>query len=537
MAKKKSILNPDGSYIKLIKETPVFDTPPSGSPTSVCPECGIKFDQYLIGEQNRYTEFKKCPKCRRTKKGDDPVLDAEVIKVTLDYTPHPAQQLFHDSTARFRVLNCGSRFGKDRSSTMESIAYFLACLNEDRDTDMIPSVYWWIIAPTERMAKQNWNELKRYFPKELVVDVSNSGMMLQTVYGGLIEVRSAYDPESLVGVGLDAVTITEAARIADLDVVWANLEQRLNSPGRGIDGTGGIGIINSSPKGRNYFYKMWTWGQKEHSDYDPDWESWTFTTWDNPAMAEKAEEIKVVRGVPLTYKERLKRRLGASRYNQDILAMFLAGESKCFPEFMEKCVVKLPDGSAEKRAACVRAWREPESFASYIVGYDPASINDYPAVLVVEESTGKMKRAYNMSGLSWNGQYDKLTQIAKKYNHAPIAFSRTGHETIEEELVKRGNTCLTFNEQGANKENYINRMEGVVEQGAFQVLDDGSDENDEVIRQFCDYSRVEKGGKVVFSNVEEPHDDYVSAGYIAFQAITTPDEALPFFGVMAGIKV
>lgn len=534
---KKSITNPDGSYIKLIKEAPQYDMPPQGEAIGICPECGQKFDQLLMTEKNCYSSFRKCPSCRHKKKGDDLLADAEIMRVTLDYTPHPAQQKFHDSKARFRVLNCGSRFGKDRSSTMESITYYLACLNEDRDTSMIPSVYWWIIAPTERMAKQNWNELKRYFPKELVVDVSNSGMMLQTVYGGLIEIRSAYDPESLVGVGLDIVTITEAARIADLDIVWANLEQRLNSPGRGLEGKGGIGIINSSPKGRNYFHKMYTWGQTEHPDYDPDWESWTFTTWDNPAMAVKGEEIKLVRGHPLTYKERLKRRLGVSRYNQDILAMFLAGESKCFPEFMEKCVVRVPDYTPEKRAAFIRKWREPEPYEPHVIGYDPASINDYPAVLVISEVTGKMKRAYNMSGLSWNGQYNKLAQISVKYNNAPVAFSKTGHETIEEELIKRNLRCITLNEQGSNKENFVTRMEGVVEQGAFKILDDGSEENDEAIRQYCDYARIERGGKTVFGNVEEPHDDYVSAGYVAFQAITVPDDALPAMGMLVGMRV
>ena len=534
---KKSILNPDGSYINLIKKNPEdYDVKPKGKPTGICEICGEEFNQDLMYGRHEYSNFKKCHKCKKKKKGDDLELDTEVTRVTLEYTPHPKQQIFHDSKARFRVLNCGSRFGKDRCTTAEAIKYFLDCLNEDRPTSMIPSVYWWIIAPTERMAKQNWNELKRYFPKELVVDVSNSGMVLQTVYGGLIEVRSAYDPESLVGVGLDIVTITEAARIADLDVVWANLEQRLNSPGRGLNGMGGIGIINSSPKGRNYFYKMWTWGQNEHPDYDPDWESWTCTTWDNPDMAAKAEEVKLVRGKPLTYKERLKRRLGANRYNQDIIAMFVAGVTRCFPDFEEKCVVRVPDLNDKERAEYIRNWRKPEPYETYVVSYDPAKISDYPAVFAVDEATGALKRAYNMSGLSWNGQYDKLAQICRKFNDAPLAFSRTGHETIAEEMEKRGVRCITFNEQGANKENFVNRMESVVEQGAFKVLDDGSPENDEVIRQYNDYSRIDKNGKVVFGNVEEPHDDYISCGYIAFSAISVPDDTLPFVGRVVGAR-
>lgn len=537
MAKKikaKNILNPDGTYINLIKENPVHDAPPKGKPTAVCPDCGAEFDQLLDELNNRYTNFKKCPKCRHKKKGDNPELDEQVTRVLLDYTPHPKQQLFHNSKARFRVLNCGSRFGKDRCSNAEGIRSFLDCLNEDRPTSMIPSVYWWIIAPTERMAKQNWNELKRYFPKELVVDISNSSMSLQTVYGGLIEVRSAYDPESLVGVGLDIATITEAARIADMDIVWANIEQRLNSPGRGIGGKGGIGIINSSPKGRNYFYKMWTWGQENHPDYDPDWESWTFTTWDNPEMAVKAVELKVVRGgKALPYSERLKRRLGANRYNQDILAMFLAGDTKCFPDFMEKCVVRISDDLTEaEKAQKVIDWKTPKLYETYVIGYDPAKVNDYPAVLVIEESTGRLAYAENMGGLGWTSQYNRLKTISIKYNNALVAFSKTGHETIEENLTNLGLQCETMNEQGSNKENFVTRLEGIVEQGAFIVLDDGSELAEEIIRQFCDYARMDNG---TFGNVEEPHDDFVSAAYVAFQAITVPEDVMPAMGMLCAI--
>ena len=171
---------------------------------------------------------------------------------------------------------------------MEGIKYFIACLNEERGIDMVPHALMWIIAPTEKVSNQNWRELLHNLPKEIVVDVSNT---TKTMNGGIIEVHSAYDPESLVGVGLDVVLITEAARIADMEDVWSNLEARLNSPGRGLDGKGGIGIVNSSPLGTNYFYKMWKWGQKDTNDYDPDFESWKFTTWDNPYMAVRGNQM------------------------------------------------------------------------------------------------------------------------------------------------------------------------------------------------------------------------------------------------------
>jgi len=538
MARKKSILDEKGEYKKLIKEKPTFDTPPTGERVSFCEVCGKEFEQYLVDSQNRYTSFKKCLEHRQShRKKDGENLTQEIMSVALDYTPHPAQQIFHNSKARFRLLCCGSRFGKDRATTMEAIKYFLACLNEVRSTDMIPSTYWWIVAPTERMAKQNWNELKRYFPKDLIVDVSNSTMSLQTIYGGIVEIRSAYSEENLVGVGLDIVTITEGARIPNMDVVWANLEQRLNSPGRGLNGKGGIGIINSSPKGRTYFHKMWTWGQKNHADYDPDWESWTFTTWDNPAMEAKGQEVKINKfGVPVTYKERLRKRLGDRRYRQDIMAETLAETENCFKNFEENCVVHISQNlNKEQKKAYIKEWQEPVPYYSYVIGYDPASVNDDPAVIVIEQETGNAKKLVNMSGYNWTKQYDYLTSLAIQYNNAPIAFGRTGHETIDEELIKRGNVTIPLNEQGQNKANYVNHLEMVVENSMFHVLYDETDECDKLILEFNDYSAKEKGNTVVYSNNEADHDDFVSCTYFAFQGIKVPEDTLPFMGCMSSI--
>ena len=133
-------------------------------------------------------------------------------------------------------------------------------------------------------ARQNWRDLK-VLPVELVYNISLSDLTIETINGGIIEVHSADDPESLVGVGLDIVTVTEAPRIRDLDIVWANLRQRLDSPGRGPGGKGGIALLNGTPKGITYFSRLLKLGDKTSSVYSPEYESFHFTTWDNPYMA------------------------------------------------------------------------------------------------------------------------------------------------------------------------------------------------------------------------------------------------------------
>lgn len=390
---------------------------PKGNPIGVCKTCGKTFEQDFSTERNSYSNYRICPDCKKikskrqnlkikkeaTKQKKDEV---EIAVATLPYTPFEAQKKIHEAfeTHRFVVIDAGNRFGKDRCSIMMGIKYFIECLQENRhidDPDMTPSVMWWIIAPTEKMAQQNWRELKKYFPSDWVVSCSTSTLVMQTVGDGIIEVRSAFDADALRGVGLDLITLTEAAVIKDLDLVWSNLEARLNSPGRGrkkdrllseISGekTGfGKAIINSSPVGRNFFYNMWTWGQSTHSDYDPDWWSCQCSWTDNPENAKKAKEVKMTKYGPLTYEERLRRRLGDRLYRQNYLGDFLAGDKTVFQNFEENCVISIynQDITAAKtkkqRDEFIAAWQSPVPGQTYCAGYDPAtgSSGDSPALL------------------------------------------------------------------------------------------------------------------------------------------------------------
>lgn len=484
---------------------------------SICKECGKPFQQIWREEYQSYTSFKTCGACRmRNARGG--------INITADYTPHWGQQLVHDSDARFKVLCCGARWGKDRCSIMEGIRYFIECLNEERDSSMVPHALMWIIAPTEKVANQNWRELLHNLPKEIVVDVSKTTRTIETINGGIIEVHSAYDPESLVGVGLDVVLITEAARISDMEDVWSNLEARLNSPGRGLEGKGGIAIINSSPLGMNYFYKMWKWGQKELSDYDPSWESWMFETWDNPYMAIRGNEIQKN---GRTYKENLRRRMSDKRYRQDYLGQFISDVNQVFPN-IDRCLVKLEDLSEEER----NRWAEPEPFETYTIGYDPGKSVDDP-VLWIRNSQGKVVKIETMTGFGWDAQWDRIAFYSKLYNGATCNFGKTGlGETIESQLIKRGVPCNPINEQGLNKEKLVENLAVIVEQKYCKIP-----WSEEVEFQFKDYISISRSsGTTKYGNgSNEGHDDHVSAAYFCFADFIITELTLPWVGLMGGL--
>lgn len=490
---------------------------------SICTQCGKPFSQLWSESHQAYSSFKTCGSCRIQNANGG-------INISVEYEPHWGQELFHKSTARFRVLAAGIRWGKDRCSNMEGIDYFIRCLNEDRPKSIIPHALWWIIAPTDKIANQNWREILANFPKELVVDISKTTRTIETVNGGIIEIHSAYDPESLVGVGLDIVTITEAARIADMEDVWSNLEGRLNSPGRGLEGKGGIAIINSSPLGMNYFYKMWKWGQKDTSEWDPDWESWKFSTWDNPLMAERGNQMtKNGR----TYRENLERRMSKNRYKQDYLAEFLTETNVVFPNY-EKVLIKTPLDLLTQESIDLfwKNWEEPEPFEVYTIGYDPASKGDGKPCMI-RNSKGRVVKIDRMIALGWDAQWDRIAFYSRLYNGAHCNFGQTGvGETIGSQLTKRGVSNTPIPEQGRNKEKLVEDAAIVVEQGWCEIP-----WSQEVENQFKDYIAVHRSGQSTqyHNATDSGYDDIVSSFYFCFSDFEITESTIPWVGIMGGI--
>lgn len=507
--------------------------PIQNSDRGTCKSCGKLFRQEYDTNLKKYSNFKFCRSCReQISKQKEKEFKEKTDSVTqtafINYKPFPAQRKIHEAfeKKRFVVVSAGNRFGKDYCSNIIFIKYFFECVNENRHIEkpkLTPSVFGWIIAPTERMAKQNWKEIKKIVPAEWIVAISDSTFSMETIGGGVIEIKSAHDPESLVGVGLDIVEITEAARIRNLDAVWANLEARLSSPSRGRqkdrpdgDNRGcGKAIINSSPIGKNFFYTMWTWGQKDHINYSSQWESFQFSWLDNPDMKSLAQSEVQTRYGTITYAEDLERRIGTLKYQQNYLAKFISEFGQVFKDFTDKCVNYIdPKMSKEDQKILIKNWKEPKKFYSYIIGYDPATggSGDSPIMLVREYETNNIVRIMDMMGKTYDEQWDIVAFYSKLYNNAPCAYGITGHTAMRGQLEKRGVTEIPLDEHGARKGEYVSNLQRAVENECVHILMTGDREISTLIYQMEDYSN--KNGR--FSNDKESHDDYVCALYFTY---------------------
>lgn len=189
----------------------------------------------------------------------------------LGYNPHYGQRQMHmaKQTHRFRVLDCGRRWGKSTSGPMDQIPTML----------LKKPTLGWIVAPTYDLGEKEfrvfWDHLidKMQVPvikNKTFYNIRTKDFKITTAWGSTVEVRSAEHPESLVGEGLDWVIMAEAAKLKLSH--WEKYIRPTLSDKRGS------ALFVSTPEGFNWFYDLYQRGQ------DPSHKGWwslKSPTWDN----------------------------------------------------------------------------------------------------------------------------------------------------------------------------------------------------------------------------------------------------------------
>ena len=114
---------------------------------------------------------------------------------------HAQGQVF-SSTARFRVLVAGRRFGKS----------YLSCIELLRGAINKPGETYFYCAPTYRMAKDiAWKLLKQLVPKQWLKSKNESDLKIELVNGSMIELKGTENAMALRGRSLSGVVLDEAA--------------------------------------------------------------------------------------------------------------------------------------------------------------------------------------------------------------------------------------------------------------------------------------------------------------------------------------
>lgn len=338
-------------------------------------------------------------------------MDQAPEKLVIPYAPHEAQKEFHRSKARFRVLACGARFGKDRACVNDFIKKCVQMASGPGREKLIPAVNGWYIAPTYPLSQQMWAELKHFtqpFARFGRI-VREADRQIDLPGGVELKIRSGYKPDSLVAEGVDYAVITEASLLDER--VWEqNVRARLTSPGRGPMGMGGLATFNSTPRGRNWFWEAYLRG--EDPAY-PTWESFHNPTIRNPYI--RPEEIEQAR---LEMPDRW--------FRQEFLAEFLDDGGGVF--------------KGVRRALRVLPWPQGWQLGHlYVAGIDFGRHDDFTVVVVLDVTRlpWRVVALDRFTGIEYDDQLERIKRTLEPWRPMRVVPEQNNMgDPLCEKLVK-----------------------------------------------------------------------------------------------------
>lgn len=196
--------------------------------------------------------------------------------------------------SRFITVCAGRRFGK---SYVAGTRIMQAALSERANKRGDYNILY--VAPVAEQARKimwtGW--LRKHLPQEYIASKNNQTMDVLLKNGCSISVRSADDPDHLVGDGIDLLVIDECA------LIKTNIYEILR-PSLSDKHHDGKALFISTPRGFNWFYKLFRKGGQEDG-----WTSFLFTSIDGGNI--EASEI-----------EQAKKDLTPRMFAQEYLASF-----------------------------------------------------------------------------------------------------------------------------------------------------------------------------------------------------------------------
>lgn len=295
----------------------------------------------------------------------------------------------HESKARYRVMPCGRRFGK---TTLVSI------LLSETMLDGYPTAYY---APTYKQLAFVWRDIKTLLAP-VIKDKSETEHRIELLTGGTLDMWSLDTDRPGVGRKYKRAAVDEAGMCGNLEEQWTEAIRPTLTDLRGD------ALFAGTPKGRNYFWRLYCHG------LDPlylDWECWQMPTTANPYI--DAAEVEAARQM-----------LPERAFLQEYMADFIEESGGVFRKVREAVDI----GRRENE--------EPQDGRWYYGGADLARVADF-TVITIFDDTGKQVYFERFNQISWERQVDCVVNAAIKYG-AMITIDTTGvGDPVFEQIATR----------------------------------------------------------------------------------------------------
>lgn len=388
-----------------------------------------------------------------------------MVEITLPAL-HKGQRRVADDPARFKVMACGRRWGKSRLGAA-------LCIK----TALEGGRAWWV-APSYPMSQVGWRLIRQLGNQIPGAEVRKVDRQVTFPGDGWVQVKSADNPDSLRGEGLDLVIPDECAFMKE--EAWSEVLRPALSDRQGK------AIFPSTPKGRNWFWRLYQRGQ---DDQDGEWASWNFPTSDNPYIAD--EEIEAARrGLP----ERI--------FQQEYLAQFLDDAGGIFRHVMECATAELLD--------------VPVRGGQYVAGVDIGLKVDFTVISVFDVKLKEQVYLDRFNQVPYSVLYDRLEAVYKRFNLTVMTIEDNSIGTPPfEEMQERGLSVIPFHTTNPTKQAIIQGLAAAFEHGEIKILNDPVQVNE--LQAF--EGKRQDGGGFKYGAPAGLHDDTVMAMAICWNGI------------------
>ena len=342
------------------------------------------------------------------------------MAVTFNYVPHPGQRAIHEARrARFRTVCTGRRFGKTLCLAAELL---------DRGGCERGGDYGWV-APTYNVADRGI-EAFRTIAEGFVRVVGRMPTRVE-FEGSAGPVRvwflSADNPDNIRGYGFQGLVVDEAASVSR--DVWHFVLRPT------IAQTLGWAVFVSTPKGRNWFYDLYTRGM---DGLEPDYLSLSFPSNASPYFPELEWEDA-------------KRTLPADVFRQEYMAEFLEDSAGVFRN-VDACL--MAEGGDLK----------PEKIRDVVIGCDVAKHTDFTVLIAMDAATGRCFGIDRFNHLDWPVQKDRIRSFVRRYRGRLILDATGVGDPIYDDLKRVYSDVEGFKLTPSSKTELIQRLIVAVEQ-------------------------------------------------------------------------
>lgn len=376
---------------------------------------------------------------------------------------------------RFNVVCIGRRAGKSELGK-----------NRCADPVVMSSPVGWF-SPTYKDMLEVWRDIANTFTP-IASKVNASERRIELITGGVLEFWSLDNPNAGRGRKYKRVIIDEAAFVPHLLDSWNHAIRPT------LADLMGDAWVFSTPKGRNDFHTMWSWGQ---DPLNTEWQSWLMPSHVNPTL-------------PLSELEDMKRAMPERVYLQEIEAQFVEDAGGVFRRVMDAATAKAQDKGIQGHG--------------YIFGVDWGKHQDFTVISVLDTTTRELVAVDRFNQIDYQVQLGRLSGLFSRFNPDGVIVERNSiGDPLIEQLQRQGLPVIPFNTNNASKAGIIDALALAFERAQIKIIPD-----QELINELQAYEMERlPSGTFRYNAPSGLHDDMVISLALAWHGLSTVPQPLP----------